>query len=218
MTKTTSKMKMSCIPQGVCHDAVLLHTCLYNCFTSCDSVLVSLAGFTCETESMAQWCSVATHVVLFRLSSIAVLLVTLFELHYHYRTLQDCQPQDCAVPLSSTRTWQPPPGALPTSGSVPVAPLGSGLSISLRGSVGLFLQTPWISCWQQHCWGCAELAHFPGCPSHVLASPFVFPPTYLGWGLSWLLLIPAFDGGSYGQYVLLQHPHPAAALLPVTLR
>lgn len=130
-----------------------------------------------EMKSMAQWCSMTSHVVLFRLSTTALLLVTFLELHYQAQNPtegQDCQPQDCAVHLSNTRTGQPPPGTLPTSGSMPVAPLGTGLSLSLRGSIGLFLQIPRVSYWHQHCWGCAELDLSPGCPSHLLALLF-FP-------------------------------------------
>lgn len=95
---------------------------------------------------------------------------------------------------------------------MPVAPLGIGVSLSLRGSVGLFLQTPRISYWQQHCWGYAELAHFPGCPSHVLALLF-FPhlpssDTILAtlnpciwWRKLQVVTVP------------LRHPHPTVLLL-----
>lgn len=141
----------------------------------------------------------------------------------HYSSWgQDCQPQDCAVHLSNTGTCQPPPCTLPSPGSMPVAPLGTGLSLSLRGSVGLFLQTPYLdvppaAALLRLCW----ISSFSWLPKQRWL--FCFSPTYLGWRLSWLLLIPAFDGGSYRQYVPLQHPQPtycgscSTALLPVIL-
>lgn len=105
---------------------------------------------------------------------------------------------------------------------MPVAPLGTGLSLSLRGSVGLFLQTPYLdvppaAALLRLCW----ISSFSWLPKQCWL--FCFSPTYLGWRLSWLLLIPAFDGGSYRQYVPLQHPQPtycgscSTALLPVIL-
>lgn len=76
--------------------------------------------------------------------------------------------------MSKTRAWHPPPSSLPTTSSMAAAAFATGLSPSLRGNAVISLGTLWMSFWQQHCWGYAELAHFPGCPSDVLALS-VFP-------------------------------------------
>lgn len=203
MTKTTRKMRMSCIPQGGCLDAVLLHTCLYNCFTSCDSALVSLAVFTWDWKYGSM---MLCHVVLFRLK-------TLFVLHYHYRTLQKGR-------TANHRAVQSP-WATQENASAHLAPC-----------------PPLVPClwlhWALVCHSHSEVVLAFSCKLHryptgsSTAEPVLnwliflaaqamcwlcFPPTYLGWRLSWQLLIPAFDGGIYRQYIPLQHPHPAVVLL-----
>lgn len=70
-------------PVSLRWDVLMLFSCMliciiqifYNCFTFCDSVLVSLLSLS-ETNSMTHWCCMTCPVVLFMLITIALLLVT----------------------------------------------------------------------------------------------------------------------------------------------
>lgn len=145
----------------------------YNCFTFCDSVLVSLLCLN-ETNSMTHWCCMTCHVVLFILITIALLRVTCLTSTTILQKLRaDLMPQECAICSPRQEHVSPPWQLAHHQFNACCCILGTGLSPSLRGNICVLLQTPWMSYWQQHCRGCAELAHFPGCLSDVLALLFL---------------------------------------------
>lgn len=151
----------------------------------------------------------------------------LFDLHYHARSTTEVKDRtDSHRSVQSVWARQghvSPPGSLPTAGSTtaaaswvldyhPSSEVTFGVFCKLHGCPISSSTTQTVLNWL------IFLA------ARAMCSLFCFSATYLGWRLSWLLLIPAFDGGSYRQYVPLKHPwltfcgSYSAARLPVPSR
>lgn len=133
----------------------------------------------------------------------------LFDLHYHAQSTTEVKDRtDSHRSVQSVWARQEhvsPPSSLPTTGSMPAAASwvldchppsevtfaifrelhGCPTDSNTTGAVPnwLIFLAAWAMCWL-----------------------LCFSPTYLGWRPSWLLLIPAFDGGSYRHCVPLRHP------------
>lgn len=179
-----------------------------NCFTSCDSVLVLLL-YLSETNSMTHQCCMTCHLVLFRLATIALLPVTCLTSPTTLRVLHKLRTGLLATGVCSLfeqdkSLASPPPAACPP----PVQWLLLHLPLDCHPPSEVMLSFLWEPC------GCPSGSSTAGAmlnwliflAAQAMCWLFRFFPTYLGWRLSWLLLIPAFGGGSYGQYVPLQHP------------
>jgi len=130
-------------------------------------------------------------VVMFMLITTALLLVTCLT---STTILQKLRTELIAIGVYQDGSTSVHPGSLPTTGSTPAAaswtpgchppsevmlplhrcPTGSRTAAAVLN--WLVFPAAWAMCWL-----------------------FCVSPTYLGWRLSWLLLIPTFDRGTLGQ-------------------